>query len=431
MAEIVTMLALSPTMEEGRLVAWSKEVGDAVEEGEIIAEVETDKANMDMESFFEGTLLKLLVEPGSDVKVGDPIAIIGEEGEDISGLLDGGGQAAEPEEADADEADEATQEPDEADEADEAKEADPAPDRDGDRIFSSPVARKMASEHGIALAAIEGSGPRGRVVKRDVEAAIEAAEQEAAKPSTPKKKAAALEPTSSEPADGGEQVSLSPMRKAIARRMTESWTTAPHFTLTTEIDMGEVMALRKSMNNKLAAAEAGLKLSVNDFILKACALALREVPAMNVAWGGDHVVQYDEVHIGVAVAIDGGLITPVVRHADKLTLGQISSTVRDLAGRARDKRLKPDEYTGSTFSVSNLGMFGVTQFQAVLNPPEAGILAVGAVVQKPVVQDGAIVVGTRMEVTLSCDHRSSDGAVGATLLQAIKRLLENPVLLTV
>ena len=431
MAEIVTMLALSPTMEEGRLVAWSKEVGDAVEEGEIIAEVETDKANMDMESFFEGTLLKLLVEPGSDVKVGDPIAIIGEEGEDISGLLDGGGQAAEPEEADADEADEATQEPDEADEADEAKEADPAPDRDGDRIFSSPVARKMASEHGIDLAAIEGSGPRGRVVKRDVEAAIEAAEQEAAKPSTPKKKAAALEPTSSEPADGGEQVSLSPMRKAIARRMTESWTTAPHFTLTTEIDMGEVMALRKSMNNKLAAAEAGLKLSVNDFILKACALALREVPAMNVAWGGDHVVQYDEVHIGVAVAIDGGLITPVVRHADKLTLGQISSTVRDLAGRARDKRLKPDEYTGSTFSVSNLGMFGVTQFQAVLNPPEAGILAVGAVVQKPVVQDGAIVVGTRMEVTLSCDHRSSDGAVGATLLQAIKRLLENPVLLTV
>ncbi|MEL6179317.1 MAG: pyruvate dehydrogenase complex dihydrolipoamide acetyltransferase [Myxococcota bacterium] len=426
MAEIVKMLALSPTMEEGRLVSWTKEVGDAVEEGEIIAEVETDKANMDMESFFEGTLLKILVEPGSNVTVGDPIAIIGEEGEDISNALqEDSGAEEEPdaEETAAAPAAAPAQPPTQA------PSGEPAP-ASGGRILSSPVARRMASEHSIELASLTGSGPRGRIVKRDVEAAIEAAAQA---PEAPKaqKRAPALQPSSSPPAEGGEVVDLSPMRKAIARRMVESWTTAPHFTLTTEIDMVEVMALRKSMNSKLAAAEAGIKLSVNDFIVKACALALRQVPAMNVAWGGDHLVQYDEVHIGVAVAIEGGLITPVVRNADTLTLGQISRTVRELAGRAREKRLKPEEYSGSTFSISNLGMFGVTQFQAVLNPPEAGILAVGAVVQKPVVADGALTIGTRMEVTLSCDHRSTDGAVGATLLQAIRRMLEHPVVLTV
>jgi pyruvate dehydrogenase E2 component (dihydrolipoamide acetyltransferase) len=221
------------------------------------------------------------------------------------------------------------------------------------------------------------------------------------------------------------------MRKTIANRMTESWTSAPHFALTTEIDMGPAMALRKQINADLAAADTGIKLSVNDFILKSCALALRQVPDMNVAWGGDHVVQHDEVHIGVAVAIDGGLITPVVRHADTKSLGTISKEVRDMAGRAREKKLMPHEYTGSTFSLSNLGMFGVTNFQAVLNPPEAGILAAGAVVKKPVVEGNEIVPGLRMEVTLSCDHRSSDGAVGARFLQAVKRLLENPSALLV
>ncbi len=221
------------------------------------------------------------------------------------------------------------------------------------------------------------------------------------------------------------------MRKTIAGRMLTSWTSAPHFALSTEIDMGPAMALRATLNAGLAAAESDVKLSVNDMVIKACALALRQVPEMNVAWGGDHIVQHDSVHIGVAVAIEGGLITPVVRDADSRSLGAISAAVRDMAARAQIKKLKPEEYSGSTFSVSNLGMYGVTHFQAILNPPEAGILAVGAVVKKPVVQGDAVVPGQRMEVTLSCDHRSSDGAVGARFLQALKRALENPATLVV
>jgi pyruvate dehydrogenase E2 component (dihydrolipoamide acetyltransferase) len=423
MAEIVRMLALSPTMEEGHLVSWAKSEGDAVDEGDIIAEVETDKAAMDMESFFEGTLLKILAPAGSSLKVGTAMAIIGEPGEDISALL---GDSALP----------AAEAPAPVAAAAPAPAATPAPATvatpapapvatptaapaaaGADRQFSSPVARKIAAEHGVDIAAVAGSGPAGRVVKRDVEAAVAAVTT-----------AAAATPAV---AEGGERINLTPMRKAIARRMTESWTTAPLFALQMEIDMGPAMTLRKQLNTSLAAADAGLKISVNDMIIKACGLALREVPAMNVGWGGDHIVQFDGVHIGVAVAIDGGLITPVVRDADTLTLGAITRNVRDLAGRARKKKLKPHEYTGSTFSISNLGMYGISRFQAVLNPPEAGILAVGAVQQRPVVQDGAIAVGMRMDVTLSVDHRSSDGAVGSVFLQALKRLLENPVLLTV
>ncbi len=412
MAEIVKMLALSPTMEEGQLASWMKAEGDVIEEGEIRAEVETDKATMEMESFFDGVVLKILVPAGEAVAVGTPIAIIGEAGEDISDVLSGGADAPAP-----------AAEPEAA--APAASTPAPAPaatPEKTDRIFASPVARKIAADKGIDLSTVQGSGPRGRIVKADVQAA-----SPAPVPSAPVAEPLPLTP----PAEGGEVVTLTPMRKAIARRMTESWTTAPLFALTTEVDMGEVVALRATLNAKLKAAEAGVKLSMNDFVLKAVALALKDVPEMNVAWGGDHVVKYDYVHLGVAVAIPGGLITPVVRDADKLTLGAISKSVRDLATRARDKKLKPHEYAGSTFSVSNLGMFGITKFQAVLNPPEAGILAVGAVVDRPVVKDGAIVPGKRMEITLSCDHRSADGAVGARLMQAIVRYLENPILLTV
>lgn len=420
MAEIVRMLALSPTMEEGHLVAWSKAEGDAVEEGDVIAEVETDKAAMEMESFFEGTLLKILVEPGNAVRVGEAMAIIGEAGEDISGLIGGAAEPAAPAPVQAAAPAPAAPTPPAAPAAAPVTAPAPAaPKAEGERKFSSPVARKIAAEHGVDIGALAGSGPGGRVVKRDVEAAV------AASASPP-----ATTPATAPEADG-EVIRLTPMRKAIARRMTESWTTAPLFALQMEIDMGPAMALRKQLNASLAAADAGLKISVNDMIIKACGLALREVPAMNVGWGGDHIVQFDGVHIGVAVAIDGGLITPVIRDADKLTLGAITRAIRDLAGRAREKKLAPHEYSGSTFSVSNLGMYGITRFQAVINPPEAGILAVGAVEQRPVVQDGAIAVGTRMDINLSVDHRSSDGAVGSVFLQALKRLLENPVLLTV
>ncbi len=424
MAEIVTMLALSPTMEEGHLVRWNKAEGDTVEEGEVIAEIETDKASMEMESFFEGTVLKLLYDVGSMIPVGAPIAIIGEEGEDISDVLDGGGSSDAAQEAPAPAAQEA---PTPA----AAAPAPAAPAADQGRVFSSPVARRIASENNVDLSTLAGSGPSGRIINRDVEEAIE---NRAAAPAPAPAAAApvvAVAPAAP-PAAGGQTVSLTPMRKTIASRMTASWTSAPHFALTTEIDMAATMELRKTLNAGLAAADAGLKLSVNDLIIKACAKALIQVPEMNVAWGGDHIVTYDEVHIGVAVAIDGGLITPVVRDAHTRSLGAISSAVRDLATRARDKKLMPHEYTGSTFSISNLGMFGITKFQAVLNPPEAGILAVGSVVKKAVVNDeGQIVPGLRMEVTLSCDHRSTDGAVGARFLQALKRLLENPATLMV
>ena len=417
MAEIVRMLALSPTMEEGHLVSWSKAEGDTVEEGDVIAEVETDKAAMEMESFFDGTLLKILAPAGTAVKVGAAMAIIGARGEDISALIQSSGSAgatAAPTSPTPSPAAAPTTAPAVA--APAAPAAAPAAGTSG-RQFSSPVARKMAAEHGLDIAVVTGSGPGGRVVKRDVEAAM-----------------AAPAPTPTPPQTGtpdGQRVNLTPMRKAIARRMTESWTSAPLFALQMEIDMGAAMTLRKQLNASLAAADAGLKISVNDMIIKACGLALREVPTMNVGWGGDHIVQFDGVHIGVAVAIDGGLITPVVRDADRLTLGTVTRTVRDLAARARDKKLAPEEYTGSTFSISNLGMYGIQRFQAVINPPEAGILAVGAVEQRPVVRDGAIAVGTRMDVVLSVDHRSADGAVGSVFLQALKRLLENPVLLTV
>lgn len=400
-----------------------QEEGDRVEEGEVIAEVETDKARMEMESFFEGTVLKILVEAGNPVTVGAPMAIIGAPGEDISGVLaglGGGGQAQAPAAA-----------PAEAEAAPAPQAPAAEPQGDGDRLLASPVARRIAREHQVDLAAVEGSGPRGRIIKKDVEAALE--RRPAAAPAAPAP-APAAKPAQAAPAPAGAAgaaVPLTAIRRTIARRMTESWTSAPHFSLSTTIAMERAMALRADLNAQLKAAGSDVKLSVNDLVLKACALALRQVPGMNVAWGGDHIVQHDAVHIGVAVAMEGGLITPVVRDADVKTLGAIARDIRDLAARGREKRLAPEEYTGSTFSISNLGMFGITHFMAVLNPPEAGILAVGAVVDRPVVRDGQVVAGQEMEVTLSCDHRSTDGALGAQLLQAIKRLLENPVLLTV
>jgi pyruvate dehydrogenase E2 component (dihydrolipoamide acetyltransferase) len=419
MAEVVTMLALSPTMDEGTLAEWTKNEGDAIEEGEILAEVETDKATMEMESFFEGTLLKLLVSPGDALPVGAPMAIIGEPDEDISGVLDeledGANQAAD----DTDEAD-AVETSDETDETDK----EPAPERQveasdtsGDRLKASPLARRMAEEEGLELRSIKGSGPSGRIIKRDIEEALKGGPAPA-----PGRPAQEIPP---------EKIPLSQMRKTIAKRLKEVWQSTPHFTLTMDIDMAKAMNQRKEINQGLKDAEIDAKISVNDMIVKACAGALDEFPAMNVAFQGDHLLQYNEVHVGVAVAIDEGLITPTIQNTAHKGLRQISTEIRELATRAQNKKLAPEEYTGSTFTVSNLGMFGIDHFMAILNPPQAGILACGAVKQAPVVQDGELVVGTRMKVTLSCDHRAVDGAVGSQFLQKVQHLLENPLLLMI
>ena len=425
MAEVITMLALSPTMEEGTIAEWFKEVGEDVEEGEIIAEVETDKAAMEMESFFEGKVLKVLVKKGDTVKVGAPMAVIGEDGEDADAAIAALGGAPAPA------AEPAAQEAAPAQEAVEAP-APAAPAGDA-RIKSSPLARKMAQEAGLDLTAIAGSGPHGRIIKRDIEDAIANAATSAPAPQASAPAAFVTDGTPGFlgplPDAGATMEPLTQMRKAIARRMTQVWSSTPFFYLTLEIDMAEAMSQRKVLNKKLADAGIQAKLSVNDMIVKACALALKEFPRMNCAYAGDEIAYFDEVHIGVAVALEDGLITPTIRDADKKSLTAISTETRELAGKARDRKLKPNEYGGSTFSISNLGMYGIDHFQAVINPPESGILACGAVQQVPVVQDGELTVGTRMKVTLTCDHRAVDGAIGAQFLQRVQKYLENPVLL--
>ncbi len=428
MAEIMEMLALSPTMEEGVLAEWLKEEGDAVEEGDVLAEVETDKATMEMESFYSGTVLKVLADAGSTVKVGDPLVIIGEEGEDISDLLgeiDGGGAppAKKPEEG---EEKEAKEEEGEAKDEGKAKEAAEATTEDGGRIKVSPLARRIAEDRGLNLANIDGSGPGGRIIKRDVEGA----EPEEAP------RAAAAAPAGELVGSDvsfvpGEKQRLSQMRKTIAKRLVQVWQSTPHFYLTRQVDMGPLMAHRKKINEQLAAAEAGLKISVNDFIVKASAAALAEYPAMNVAFVGDGIYEFDEVNVGVAVAIDQGLITPTVRNADQKSVGAISREIRELAGRAREGKLAPEEYSAHTFSVSNLGMYDIDEFMAVINPPDSAILACGTVKDVPVVEDGELTVGTRMKISLACDHRSVDGAVGAEFLQALVRYLETPMMLVI
>jgi pyruvate dehydrogenase E2 component (dihydrolipoamide acetyltransferase) len=423
-------------MEQGRLVRWAKAVGEKVAEGELLAEIETDKATMDMESMAKGVILELLVAPGAMIPVNTAIAFIGQPGEDLTKAKAEAAGGAAPSGAAP------SGEPAGAGSAGAGSAAVGSAGGGGEeRQIVTPVARRIAQDHGLDLKNVEGSGPGGRIIKRDVEAALAA---KAAAPAKAPAPVASLLPSAPPPPtvapsrsavvmlEGSQRVELTPMRRAIAARMTESWTSAPLFALKTEVDMDAAVALRDQLNAALAQAEAGYKLSFNDLVIKACALALQKVPAMNVAWGGDHVVQHKVAHIGVAVAIEGGLITPVVRDADRKGLGAIAQEVKALATRARDRKLKPEEFTGSTFSISNLGMYGVTSFQAVINPPEAGILAVGALVRKPVVNAaGALAVGHRMEVNLSCDHRSTDGAVGATFLAEVKRLLENPVLLTV
>lgn len=428
----IFMPALSPTMEKGTLSKWHVKEGDTVESGDIMAEIETDKATMEYEAVDEGTIAKILVPEGTeDVAVGHIIAILAEDGEDIADVEV---PASRPAAA----APSANPEP--------VVEAMPTPVNDqitdavtqsntkvlgGDRVKASPLAKRIAKNEGVEIASIAGTGPHGRIVKRDVEAALAGGTA-----ATPDAAPAASPAPASVPAVAASEYGphadipyreekLSGMRKTIAKRLTESKTTVPHFYLTIECELDALLEQRKVLNAKLA--DSGVKLSVNDFIIRATALALKKVPAANVQYAGDKMYWYERADISVAVAVEGGLVTPVVRGADSKGLADISSDVKELAGKARDGKLMPEEYAGGTISISNLGMFGIKEFSAVINPPQGAILAIGAGEQRPVVKDGALAVATVMSVTMSCDHRAIDGAVGAEFLAAFKGLVEDPL----
>ena len=438
----ILMPALSPTMEEGTLAKWLVKEGDTVSSGDLLAEIETDKATMEFEAVDEGTVGKILVSEGTEgVKVNTPIAVILSEGESADDI--GGASAAspkkdaEPKAAPA-EASSATEPQKGYGRGGDGQASTPkaeATEDKGDRVFASPLARRIAKDKGLDLAQVKGSGPKGRIVKADVEKA------EPGKPAAP----AAEAPKATEgakpamPAGMGaeavmrmyqgrdyEEVKLDGMRKTIAARLTEAKQTIPHFYLRRDIRLDSLMAFRGQLNKQLEAR--GVKLSVNDFIIKACALALQQVPDANAVWAGDRILKLKPSDVAVAVAIEGGLFTPVLRDADQKSLSTLSAQMKDLAVRARDRKLAPDEYQGGSFAVSNLGMFGIDNFDAVINPPHGAILAVGAGVKKPVVNEaGEIEVATVMSVTLSVDHRVIDGALGAQLLEAIKANLEAPV----
>ena len=413
MATKVHMEALSPTMEEGQVVKWLKSEGDGVTSGDILAEIETDKATMELSARGDGVLRAIFVAEGGTAPVGDVIAVIAGADEDISEF--GAGVAASSEvTADAGEA-AATEAAASAEAV--TTEAAPAPATGaGGRIKASPLAKRLAADSGLDLAGISGSGPAGRIVKRDIEAALAEGVTTAPAPA----------PVPSLPTSEAdyEDVSLSQMRKTIARRLTESIGPIPHFFLTIDVDMGRAIEARRSINAMLEPE--GQRISLNDLIIRATAAALRRHPACNAHWLGDSIRIFNRVHIGVAVAVDDGLITPIVRDADAKGVAQIGAEVREMAGRARERKLLPEEYMGATFSISNLGMFGIHEFTAVINPPEAGILAIGGVEEMPVVEDGEVVVRSRMRVTMSCDHRVIDGATGARFLATLKGMLEEP-----
>jgi len=413
----VHMEALSPTMEEGQLVQWLKAEGDSIASGDVLAEIETDKATMELVARGEGILRKIFLDAGGTAAVGAVIGVIAPEDEDISGIEGVSGGGGDPP-ASAEPAAEVAPlaEPGPAATAAPVVPASApvAPIAVGGRVKASPLARRLAEEMGVDLSLVVGSGPGGRVVKRDIEAA------KAAGVSAP----APAAPTWIPDEDEFEDVQTSQMRKTIAKRLITSIGPVPTFYLTVDIDMGRVIEARKSINAMLE--KDGIKVSINDIVLKAVAGALRQHPNCNAQWHDGFIRRFNSVHIGVAVAVDDGLITPVVKNAHLKGITQIGAEVRELAGRARDKKLMPDEYTGATFSVSNLGMFGIHEFTAIINPPEAGILAVGGIEQTPVVVDGEVVVRPRMRITMSCDHRVIDGAQGSRFLQTLSGMLEEP-----
>ncbi|MCF2488698.1 pyruvate dehydrogenase complex dihydrolipoamide acetyltransferase [Dyadobacter sp. CY347] len=426
-AVVVRMPKMSDTMEEGTLVGWQKKVGDKVKSGDILAEVETDKATMELEAYEDGTLLYIGIKDGESVPVDGIIAVIGEEGANVEALLarENGEGGAEVENIEA--TDEGKAAPAAESGSNGAEQSVSVADS-GDRIKASPLAKRLADEKGIDLSQVGGSGDNGRIVKRDVDEFKPAAaktEAPAQAASAPAPAAKADQPAAtSAPANGDfTDTPISQMRKTIARRLSDSLFTAPHFYVTMEINMDKAMALRPQLNEVSPA-----KISFNDMVIKACAVALKQHPAVNSAWLGDKIRRYNYVNIGVAVAVDEGLLVPVIRDADKKTLSTISGEVKDLAGKAKDKKLQPKDWEGNTFSISNLGMFGVDEFTAIINPPDSCILAIGAIKKVAAFkEDGTVYPQNIMKVTLSADHRVVDGALGAQFLLTVKKLLEEPM----
>ena len=418
--EIVKMPRLSDTMEEGTVAAWLKKVGDTVEEGDILAEIETDKATMEFESFYTGTLLYIGIQEGESSPVDTVLAVIGPAGTDVNAVLSASSSSGKSEEI-------TKEEKTEVKVAEPIKEVGTTISNDGQRIFVSPLAKKIAREKGINLNDVKGTGDHGRIVKKDVESFVPstttaqtaATVQETAATSATTAAAPLVLPVGEE---SSEEVKNSQMRKTIAKRLAESKFTAPHYYLSIEVDMDNAKASRVQINDLPET-----KVSFNDMVVKACAMALKKHPQVNTTWKGDTTKYNHHVHVGVAVAVEDGLVVPVVKFTDQMSLTQIGASVKDLAGRARNKKLTPDEMDGSTFTVSNLGMFGILEFTSIINQPNSAILSVGAIVEKPVVKNDQIVIGNTMKLSLACDHRTVDGATGAQFLQTLRAFLENPV----
>jgi|AntDeeMinimDraft_5_1070356.scaffolds.fasta_scaffold00293_24 pyruvate dehydrogenase E2 component (dihydrolipoamide acetyltransferase) len=442
--EVVNMPRLSDTMEEGTVASWLKKEGDEVEEGETLAEIETDKATMEFESFYDGTLLHIGIKEGESAPVDSLLAVIGPEGTDVSKILDklkdGGNKKSEDnseekkssEDKQSGENDSGTESKSGTSKTENTDREAPQ-GRDGKRIFASPLAKKMASEKGIYLKDVNGTGENNRIVKKDIEnykPSEKPAQPETGKPAPKEGKAqqpqAMPEPYVPAGEESFEEVKASQMRKTIAKRLAESKFNAPHYYLTIEVDMETAMKSRKDIN-----ALPDTKISYNDLVLKASAMALRKHPQVNAQWTGDSIKMAKHIHLGVAVAVEEGLVVPVLRFADQMAMTTIGQNVKSLARKAQNKKLKPDEMKGSTFTVSNLGMFGIEDFTSIINQPNSAILSVGAIVEKPVVKDGEIVVGHTMKLTLANDHRVVDGATGSKFLQTLKQYLENPVTMLV
>ena len=417
--QIINMPRLSDTMEEGTVASWLKKVGDKVQEGDILAEIETDKATMEFESFYEGTLLHIGVNEGDGAPVDTLLAIIGKEGTDVSSIIEahknGKVATATPNESKKEE------KPTEKHTATPTEEVNQPTLNTGNRIFASPLAKKIAKDKGINLSEIKGSGENGRIIKKDVENFTPIAHN-TVETSNTSTTPLAVSNFAIAGEEKTENVKNSQMRKAIAKSLGNSKFNAPHFYLNIEVDMSNAIASRKTIN-----AIPNVKVSFNDMVVKACAMALKKHPKLNTTWTNETTQYHSHIHVGVAVAVDEGLVVPVVKHSDSLSLTQIGASVRDLAGKARNKKIKPNEMQGSTFTVSNLGMFGIESFTSIINQPNSAILSVGAIVEKPVVKNGEIVVGNTMKLTLACDHRTVDGAVGAQFLQTLKTYIENPV----
>ncbi len=434
MAKIFEMNQLTPTMTEGTIAKWLKKVGDSIGPGEILAEVETDKAVMEMEAYDKAVILEIILQEGTKVKVGTPVAVIGKAGEDFASVLAdakaklaaalSAGSAPDSETVPVKQ----EEKPAIAAEVAQAKPADPPKNVTAkpevqkvkaERIIASPLAKSIALEKGVDIYKVEGTGPEGRITKTDVLNYISGMVPAS---SSSKKNTVSAE---------SKRIEISGMRKTIAVRLHDAKNNIPHFYLNLEFDAEPLVTLRTTLNNDLKSLadkrkEEVSSVSVNDFIVKACSVALQRVPEVNSSWRGDHIIQHSRIDIGVAVSIDNGLITPYVRNADRLSLLEINSAVRELAGRARNRKLKPEEYMDGTFTISNLGMFGITHFSAIINEPEAALMAVGGLIEKPVVKKGAIVPGKTITVTLSCDHRVVDGAVGARFMSEFRDIMEHP-----